>query len=166
VIVRGRRVLLRPLLLDDVARLVAIAAEPEVARWWGEVPEADLRAKAAGDDQATALVIEFEGAVVGMIQFHEEPDSDYRHAGIDLFLTESAQGRGLGREAVTLVAGHLLGERGHHRITIDPAAANERAIRCYAAAGFRTVGVMRLYERGRDGSFHDGVLMELVRPAQ
>jgi aminoglycoside 6'-N-acetyltransferase len=28
------------------------------------------------------------------------------------------------------------------------------------------VGVMRRYERGRDGSFHDGLLMELVRPDQ
>jgi hypothetical protein len=28
------------------------------------------------------------------------------------------------------------------------------------------VGVMRQYERGRDGSFHDGLLMELVRPDQ
>ena len=57
-------------------------------------------------------------------------------------------------------------ERGHHRLTIDPAADNEPAIRCYTAAGFRTVGVMRRYERGRDGSFHDGLLMELVRPDQ
>jgi aminoglycoside 6'-N-acetyltransferase len=53
--------------------------------------------------------------------------------------------------------------REHHRITIDPAAANERAIRCYAKVGFRPVGVMRQYERGTDGRFHDGLLMELLR---
>jgi len=64
------------------------------------------------------------------------------------------------------VAAHLFDERGHHRLTIDPAADNEPAIRCYTAAGFRTVGVMRRYQRGRDGSFHDGLLMELVRPDQ
>ncbi len=51
----------------------------------------------------------------------------------------------------------------HHRITIDPAAANEPAIRCYAKAGFRPVGVMRQYERGGDGRFHDGLLMDLLR---
>jgi aminoglycoside 6'-N-acetyltransferase len=166
VILRGRRLLLRPLLPDDVAAVATIAAEPEVARWWGEVPESDLRAKASGQDQATALAIEEDGAVVGMIQFHEEPDPDYRHAGVDLFLSTAAQGRGLGREAIELVTTYLFEQRGHHRLTIDPAADNERAIRCYAAAGFRTVGVMRRYERGADGSFHDGVLMELVRPDQ
>ena len=45
----------------------------------------------------------------------------------------------------------------------NPAAANQRAIRCYAAVGFRPVGVMRQYERGRDGQFHDGLLMDLLR---
>jgi aminoglycoside 6'-N-acetyltransferase len=166
VILRGLRLVLRPLQPDDVAALAEIAAEPGVARWWGEVPESDLRAKASSQDRATALAIELEGVVVGMIQYHEEPDPDYRHAGVDLFLSAAAQGRGLGREAIGLVTAYLFEQRGHHRLTIDPAADNERAIRCYAAAGFRTVGVMRRYERGADGSFHDGVLMELVRPDQ
>jgi aminoglycoside 6'-N-acetyltransferase len=46
---------------------------------------------------------------------------------------------------------------------IDPAAANGRAIRSYAKVGFRPVGVMRQYERGRDGRFHDGLLMDMLR---
>jgi len=29
--------------------------------------------------------------------------------------------------------------------------------------GFRPVGVMRRYERGGDGRFHDGLLMDLLR---
>jgi aminoglycoside 6'-N-acetyltransferase len=29
--------------------------------------------------------------------------------------------------------------------------------------GFRPVGVMRQYERGGDGRFHDGLLMDLLR---
>jgi aminoglycoside 6'-N-acetyltransferase len=58
---------------------------------------------------------------------------------------------------------HLIDERGHHRITIDPAAANTAAIRAYEKVGFRRVGVMRSYERdaGGDG-WHDGLLMELL----
>jgi len=166
VILRGPRLVVRSLREPDVARLAEIAAEPEIWQRWGEVSEADLRAKLAGDRDVTALVVELDGEVVGLIQYHEETDPDYRHAGVDMFLAESARGQGYGREALLLVAGHLFEQRGHHRLTIDPAADNEPAIRCYAAAGFRTVGVMRRYERGRDGSFHDGLLMELVRPDQ
>jgi aminoglycoside 6'-N-acetyltransferase len=166
VILRGSRLLLRPMRDEDVARLSAIAAEPEVARWWGDVPESELRAKAAGEDDVEAFAIELDGDVVGLIQVYEHPDPQYRHAGIDLFLSSEVTGRGLGREAVGALAAHLLDDRGHHRLTIDPAAENERAIRCYEAVGFRRVGIMRRYERGPDGRFHDGLLMELVREDQ
>ena len=57
----------------------------------------------------------------------------------------------------------LADERGHHRVTIDPSAANERAIKAYASVGFKPVGVMRRYERDPDGpTFHDGLLMDLL----
>jgi aminoglycoside 6'-N-acetyltransferase len=166
VILRGPRLVVRSMQEQDVARLAEIAAEPEVWRRWGDLPEADLRAKLAGSGDVTALVVELDGEVAGLIQYHEETDPDYRHAGVDMFLAGTARGQGYGREALLLVAAHLFDERGHHRLTIDPAADNEPAVRCYAAAGFRKVGVMQRYERGRDGSFHDGLLMELIRPDQ
>lgn len=53
--------------------------------------------------------------------------------------------------------------RGHHRLTIDPACGNAGAIRAYEAVGFRPVGTMRRYERGADGSWHDNLLMDLLR---
>ena len=165
-ILRGPRLVVRSMQEPDVARLAAIAAEPEIWQRWGEVSEAELREKLAGEDDVTALVVELDGEAVGLIQYSEDADPDYRHAGVDMFLAGTARGRGYGREALLLVAAHLFDGRGHHRLTIDPAADNEPAIRCYTAAGFRTVGVMRCYERGRDGSFHDGLLMELVRPDQ
>jgi aminoglycoside 6'-N-acetyltransferase len=108
-------------------------------------------------------VVEVGGQVAGGIQYHEETDPMYRHAGIDVYLGGRFQGQGAGQEAVALLARFLFEQRGHHRITIDPAAANEQAIRCYAAVGFRPVGVMRQYERGPDGTFHDGLLMDLLR---
>jgi aminoglycoside 6'-N-acetyltransferase len=109
-----------------------------------------------------SLAIEVDGEVVGAVQFFEEEDPMYRHANIDLYLTTSRHGQGLGSEAVRVLARYLIEERGHHRLTIDPAAANQAAIRAYEKVGFRPVGVMRSYERGLDGTFHDGLLMELL----
>ena len=57
---------------------------------------------------------------------------------------------------------HLADARGHHRFTIDPAADNERAVRCYAAVGFKPVGVLRRYWRGPDGLWRDGLLMDML----
>jgi aminoglycoside 6'-N-acetyltransferase len=163
-VLTGPRVTIRPGGPDDVPRLRAILAEPSVAQWWGEpdpasVIEDDLR----GDADSVLLVMEIGGEVAGGIQYSEENEPMYRHAGIDIYLGSGFQGQGAGREAVTLLARYLFEQRGHHRITIDPAAANERAIRSYASVGFRPVGVLRQYERGPDGTFHDGLLMDLLR---
>ena len=45
---------------------------------------------------------------------------------------------------------------------IDPRATNLRAIASYRKVGFRDVGIMRRYEQGNDGTWHDGLLMDLL----
>jgi aminoglycoside 6'-N-acetyltransferase len=158
-VLRGEGLMLRPLAPADVPRLAAILAEPEVARWWGDFPEERVRRELAPEP---GWVVEVDGGVAGWLAAAEEDDPDYRHVAFDVFLGAAARGRGLGREALRVAVLHYAG-RGHHRFTIDPAVANERAIRSYAAVGFRPVGVMRAYERGPDGVWHDNLLMDLLR---
>ena len=123
----GRCVRLRPGRPGDAERLHAILAEPSVARWWLEPdPVAVIAEELRGGGSSVLLVVEVGGQVAGGIQYHEENDPMYRHAGIDVYLGGRFQGRGAGREAVALLAAFLFEWRGHHRITIDPAAANER----------------------------------------
>jgi aminoglycoside 6'-N-acetyltransferase len=155
-------VLLRPGGLEDAEKLIRIRKEPEVARRWGsEDIEDEVREGFVGTDEG--FVIEVDGEAVGAIQYGEEEDPMYRHASVDVFLATSHHGRGLGTEAIRLLARHLFEDRGHHRLTIDPAAENAAAIRAYEKAGFRPVGIMRGYERGPDGAWHDGLLMDLLR---
>lgn len=158
----GERVLLRPLEERDVPQLAAIAAEPEVARWWHHPTEEDLRKMLEPDEEARSLAVELEGELIGLAQFVEEDEPDYRHASIDLFLGTAWHGQGLGADTVRTVVRHLVDDLGHHRVTIDPAADNERAIRSYERVGFRRVGVLRRYERGADGEWHDGLLLDLL----
>jgi aminoglycoside 6'-N-acetyltransferase len=151
---------LRPMTEADAPELLRILETPAVSRWWDE-PEHGF--PLTDDPDATRLVIEVDGAVAGMIQFAEELTPKYRHASIDLFVDPAVHNRGIGTEAVRQVARMLVAERGHHRITIDPAAANAAAIRAYSKVGFRPVGVMRRYERDTGGGgWHDGLLMELL----
>ncbi len=161
-VLRGERVLLRPGRPDDAEELVGIRREPEVARRWGNVGiEEEIGEEFIGADGG--FVIEADGEVVGAIQYGEENDPMYRHANMDIFLTTSCHGRGLGTEAIRLLARYLFEERDHHRLTINPAADNIAAIRAYERVGFRGVGIMRDYERGPDGVWHDGLLMDMLR---
>lgn len=152
--------ILRPLAQGDESALRRIRMTPEVLCWWDVLEDGFPW---SDEPEATRLTIEVDGAVAGMIQFSEEPTPKYRHASIDLFLDPALHGRGLGSEAVRRVVRHLIDDRGHHRITIDPAVGNVPAIRAYEKVGFRPVGVLRRSERDvGGGGWHDSLLMELL----
>ena len=153
---------LRPLEASDAPALGRIAAEPEIAHWWLGLTEQDILEKAGTEEDGFVFAVELDGEVIGLAQAGEEADPEYRHASIDIFLGTAWHAQGLGADAIRTLARWLFQERGHHRITIDPALANERAIRTYERVGFKRVGVMRRYERGLDGEWHDGLLLDLV----
>ncbi len=123
---------------------------------------AETRLDILANDYEALTIEDLEGRIIGGIHFEEAEDSDYRHASVDIFLDPSVRGRGLGGEAIGVVAKYLFEELGHHRLTIDPAVENTAAIRAYSKVGFQPVGVMRKYEIGPDGNWHDGLLMELL----
>jgi aminoglycoside 6'-N-acetyltransferase len=158
---KGNRVVLVPVVAEHVPDLRRILATPEVRLRWRQ--EDASRGWPFDDPSATRFTVLLDGDVRGLVQYAEEDEPDYRHASIDIFIDPAMHGLGVGRDAVSTLAHHLVRDRGHHRIVIDPAADNEPAIRCYTAVGFRPVGVMRRYERDADGSgWHDGLLMDLL----
>jgi aminoglycoside 6'-N-acetyltransferase len=161
-VLHGTATTLRPVTPDDAEVLTAILSEPEVARWWPRYDAERVQRDLIEATGTTVFVVEADGQVIGSIQYVEEPAPDYRHASIDVFLDPKWHGKGLGSDAVRTLARHLIHDRGHHRLAIDPAADNHKAIAAYKRVGFREVGVMRAYERGTDGEWHDGVLMELL----
>jgi aminoglycoside 6'-N-acetyltransferase len=165
----GRLVTLRPVRGDDLPALLAILDEPEVAAWWRRsewervdelgavtfaIELAEPGEPAAGGDP--------ERRVVGCIQYTEQTDPDYRSAAVDIFVSAAVHGRGVGSDAMRTLIAWLERARGHHRFTVDPAVANERAIAVYLKLGFRPVGVLRRYERVEDGVYRDALLMDLL----
>jgi aminoglycoside 6'-N-acetyltransferase len=162
---QGSLVRLRPVTRGDVTALLAILDEPDVARWWrrDEWQRVD-------EEDAVTFVIEVPdvaagsggGTVAGCIQYSDETDPDYFSAAVDIFVGTAAQGRGVGPDAMRTLIAWLIDVRGHHRLTVDPAAENARAIRVYEKLGFRRVGVLRQYERVEEGVWRDALLMELL----
>ena len=129
VLVRGRLTALRPAGAEDVDRLVAWHADPEVSRYWDEetFTRAEMEERLERED-VEAWIVEESGEPIGYVQVHPE--------GLDMFLTPAARGRGLGPDAARAMAEYLLRERGRDRVTVDPYAWNEGAVRAWERAGF------------------------------
>jgi len=160
----GARVILRPGQPGDIDALVAIFSTPEVSPWWHGYGRARIEREVivADDEDETVYVIDVDGQVAGIIQSYEEQEPDYRSASIDIAVAPSWHGTGVALDAIRTLARHLIEDNGHHRLTIDPAAANVRAIAAYAKLGFRPVGVLRQHERAADGTWRNGLLMDLL----
>jgi aminoglycoside 6'-N-acetyltransferase len=142
---------LRPIADIDAEGITALLAEREVHHWW---PDGHC-------DPRRGWVVEVGGKLAGWIQYEEEPYAWFPSVAFDIALTTALHGQGYGRRALRLAIEHFVA-RGHHRFTIDPDVDNERAIRCYAAVGFKPVGVLRCYARNPAGGWNDCLLMDLV----
>jgi aminoglycoside 6'-N-acetyltransferase len=129
VLVRGRLTALRPADAGDVERLVAWHADPEVSRYWDDetFTRTEMEERLARQD-VEAWIVEEAAEPVGYLQVHSE--------GLDMFLIPAARGRGLGPDAARAMTEHLLHERSRERVTVDPYAWNEGAIRAWERAGF------------------------------
>ena len=160
----GERLRLRPVAIDD---RVAAPRHPRgaIGRTVVDARRRRITSSTSGSNRTrtrSASSSRSTDEVVGSLQIFEESGDDYRFASIDLFLDTAHQDQGLGSEAIRTVARYLFDDRGHHRLTIDPSAANARAIRAYERVGFRPIGIMRSYERGPDGTWHDNLLMDIL----
>jgi aminoglycoside 6'-N-acetyltransferase len=127
--VHGESTTLRPAGAADVDRLVAWHADPDVSHYWDDetFTRDEMENRLARPD-VEAWIVEEDGDAIGYVQVHPE--------GLDMFLVPSARGRRLGPDAARAMARHLRDERGRDRVTVDPYAWNDGAVRAWQRAGF------------------------------
>ena len=134
-IVCGHLTTVRPATDDDVGRLVAWHADPDVSRYWDdETFTAEQMHERLVRTKVDPWIVEEDGEPVGYLQSWWEEDEP-RRGGIDGFLIRSARGRGLMPDAGRALSQRLLDE-GWAYVTVDPYEWNETAIRAWAKAGF------------------------------
>lgn len=133
--VRGDLTRVRPVGLADVDLLLAWHADDEVARYWDwkSFTRASMLERLARP-RVTPYIVEADGVPAGYLQVHDlDDDGD---GGLDMFLIPAARGRGFGPDAAGAIARHLVDDRGWSRVTVDPYAWNDVALRGWRNAGF------------------------------
>jgi ribosomal-protein-alanine N-acetyltransferase len=132
--------LLRPMELQDVDSVLAIASAQPLAPQWSR--QSYVRAlDPQGFPLRIALVAEAEGAIAGfavssVVALQAELES--------IAVAAANQGRGVGQ---TLLAAMLsaVGQAGAEEIILEVRVSNQRAIQLYRKEGFLETGVRRDY---------------------
>jgi RimJ/RimL family protein N-acetyltransferase len=169
----GRLVVLRPLRSADRVRSVRWRNDPDIRdNILGyrfpvtEAMESDWVDAVLKDQSRTRVVLAIEdksdGALVGFVYLNNI-DWFARNAEFGILIGErSRHGKGLAREALSLVADYAFESLNLHKLYLRVVAFNKRALRLYRAFGFVDEGVQRqqAYLRGR---YYDVLLMGLIR---
>lgn len=163
----GERVTLRPVRPEDLALLYALRVDLDT---WGDTTDTapfpmtfEAYKQSATDpaltpEKGAKWSAEVGGALVGRAGMFAFDDLS-RNAEVGLALAPDARGKGYGREILRLLLDFGFTHRNLHRIWLECSAANERAVRAYAAAGFVEEG------RLREHAWIDGAYVDVVRMA-
>lgn len=166
------QVTLRPWRASDLAALVRLADNPEVARnlrdaFPNPYTEADGRAfleLCAGLDPANTLFLAVcaEGALAGGISLTRGADVARKSAELGYWLGQPYWGRGVATEAVRQICARGFAECGLVRIFAEPFAENRASQRVLEKCGFQREGVLRKSVL-KNGTLHDSMLYAAVK---
>jgi len=169
----GARVGLKPMqdpITDaEIGKLYRWSRDENVLRWSGSTPtdltfdefRARLRNEHASsfDHRQTYLILTRAGELIGRIGCFAM-ESNEGELGV-VIGEPSAWGKGLGREAIQLLVKQIFETTALERIFLYTFPENVRAQKCFAACGFRSLGVARRFSPDL-GEF-DGIEMEITR---
>jgi RimJ/RimL family protein N-acetyltransferase len=150
--IRGQRVMLRRPRPDDLPAVIRWYTDPEIAaltRYQTRpMPAAEVERffehRLLSPDALAYSILELpERRLIGFTTFSS---LDAENGSVLFHITigeRDAWNRGLGTEATRLMLGHAFERLGLHRVGLTVFSFNDRAIRAYEKAGFRSEGRIR-----------------------
>jgi len=165
---RGERVSLREVELDDHPDILRWQNDPEVAWWMDYERTFDLedihRSEAEARLEGTPFLIEeTTGRPIGRIGLNGFSERD-RTCSLYVFIGErDVWSMGYGTEAMGLLLAWGFAEFDLYLVQLWSLATNARAIRAYEKVGFRVDGVLRERSLKSDGRRYDRTYMSITR---
>ena len=162
-ILRGSKVVLRPLASGDLRRCVKWFSDPQVTQFLGRNAPVTLAEEERwfhdylrhGDEQIFA--IEVDGKHVGNLGLHKV-DRVHRKADLGIVIGEPMYwSRGFGTDALRAALAYGFEVLGLNKVSLDVLEDNARAQRSYVKCGFVREGIHR------EDVFKDGRFLNVVR---
>ena len=156
---------------QDAPRLLELASDPEVTRWfsWGPYsvvaePQAYIASLAAKREEGVLLDFVIDHAQAGVIGVTglSELSTRNRHATVGTWFGREWWGRGVNAESKALIAALAFGPLGMERLTAWANARNGRSQAALERVGFRREGVLRAWHRHGE-AMHDVVVFRMLK---
>lgn len=174
--VKGDRIVLREFRREDIGpiqqwvnneniiKYLAFPLFPQTLDETTEFVERQLQKKGAPKEGIFVIALKDDPKLeyIGSIGLHA---IDYRNRHCELGIVigrEDLLGRGIGAEAIRLVLGFAFDFLNMHKVNLRVYEYNERAMRCYARAGFKEEGRIR-EQRYYGGRYWDEILMGITK---
>ena len=169
--VRGPTLTLRYATREDAPRLLELASDRSVTRWfsWGPYSTAaeprayidSLAAKRDAGQLLDFLVVHREDGPIGVTGLSELSARD-RRATVGTWFGRDWWGRGVNAESKALIGALAFDRLGMERLTAWANARNGRSQQALERVGFRREGVLRAWHRHGD-AMHDVVVFRMLR---
>ncbi|MCE1245865.1 MAG: GNAT family N-acetyltransferase [Firmicutes bacterium] len=169
--IRGERVILRPVRPEDINRWMIWFNDPEVIAHLsgGVIYGATREQEQEFYHQITHLpnnkiftIMDENGRQIGNIGTHNI-NWEWRNATLGIVIGEKDYwGRGYGTDAMKTFINFAFNMMNLRRLSLDVFADNKRGIRCYEKAGFVVEGIKR-QERYYNGKYSDVVIMGILK---
>jgi RimJ/RimL family protein N-acetyltransferase len=168
---KGDRVVLRPIEREDRRRLRDLVETPEVlalASSWYPVPPSleqyEAEPGSRSDPNAPSrvwFVVEADGEVIGMCGLHHV-DHFSRVCEIGIRLGQPFWGKGYGQDAVRTLVDYAFRMLNMRKVSLEVLAGDARAVGAYRAAGFAEEGRRRAHA-WYNGTYRDTLVMAVFR---
>ncbi len=167
-ILKGQKVILRPLRLSDAPRFVKWLNDPNIQKFLQTRRHLTLRDEkkwirdALKSKQLKSFSIETkEGIHIGSVGL-DNINIDHKRAVFGIFIGDKHYwNQGLGSEAARLILNYGFNKLKLHRIELGVLKYNSRAIKVYKRLGFKMEGVRRQHIRFK-GKYYDDYHMSIL----
>jgi RimJ/RimL family protein N-acetyltransferase len=166
--ITGERIVLRAWEKTDLETFTRWFNDPEVTLYLGDAypcgsaeQEERYMASRIDDHNKYCITLRENGKPIGNCDFHAI-DLHNRTADVGIVIGEKDYwSHGYGRETLSLLLEIGFEGMGLNRVSLLLLDSNERAFRCYHAAGFREEGRLRQHCFVK-GTFHDDIVMSVL----
>ncbi len=167
--IRGKRIMLRAIEVEDLSLLHAWSNDPEIAPGLGDAHFPSSRwqqerwfERAQTDERTVRLAIQqADGTLIGYTGLWNIHWQDRRAEHAVVIGDRAHRGQGYGREAIMTCARYAFEELGLYRLDATILATNKASLKTYQTCGFQVEGILRGHAL-RGGRRVDRVLVGLL----